>query len=59
MKTGVVYLKIRLELNQDLTEKQVQNLIENLDYTVTDEKKRIQNTELVRYEISADDPMND
>lgn len=59
MKTGVVYLKIRLELEQDLTEKQVQDLVEDLDYTVTDKKRLIQNTELVRYAISADEPMND
>jgi hypothetical protein len=45
--TGVVYLKVKLELNHDISEEEVDELVENLDYEIGDEKGLIQNTEIV------------
>jgi hypothetical protein len=54
MQTGVVYIKIRLELEQDIDEDEVQELVQNLDYIIKDpEKDRIQNTEIVACSGSA------
>lgn len=52
MKTEVVYLKVRLELTHPINEDEVQELIENLDYSFTDEKNRIQDTEISEFEIN-------
>ena len=55
MKTEVVYLKVRLELTHPINEDEVQELIENLDYSFTDEKNRIQDTEISEFEINEDE----
>ena len=55
MKTGVVYIKIRLQLEYDLDESEVQDLVENVDYEVKDGKKRIQNTEIVAFSTDANE----
>ena len=54
MKTGVIYLKIRLQLEQDISEKEAQELVEDLGYEITDEKKRVANTEIVSFETTPD-----
>jgi len=55
MKTGVVFLKIRLELESDMNVGKVQDFVNELDYEIKDEKKRIQNAEIVDFSISARD----
>jgi hypothetical protein len=47
MKTGVVYLKIRLELNMDIDEDEVGEFVSELDYSIKDNKNLIANTEIV------------
>lgn len=50
-KTGVVYLKVKLELEMDIDEEDVQELVHNLDYEVSgglvDGVNLVQNTEIV------------
>lgn len=55
MRTGVVYIKVRLDLEQFLDEKQVQDLIENLKVEVTDSKTRIQKYDVVAFSTSSTD----
>lgn len=51
MKTGVVYLKVRLELNMDIDEDDIPNLINDLDYDIKDGKGLVANKEIVDYSI--------
>ena len=53
-KTGVVYLKIRLQLNMDIDESEVAELVENLDYEIGDDKKLVENTEIVEASTNYD-----
>jgi divalent metal cation (Fe/Co/Zn/Cd) transporter len=47
MKTGVVFIKVKLELNQDMNVMKVPDFVNELDYEIKDEKGRIQNTEII------------
>ena len=51
MTTGVVYIQIRLELNQDIDEEKVNEFVQELDYKVTDEAGLIANTEITDFSI--------
>lgn len=53
-KTGVVYIKVRFELEYDIDEDEVENMVKWLDYKFNDDKKRIQNAEIVDFSTSRD-----
>jgi len=55
MKTGVVYLKIRMELNQDIDEEEAVDLVNELYYEIKDDKDRIQNTMIVGHDLTSTD----
>jgi hypothetical protein len=54
MKTGVIYLKVMLELNQDVSESEADELTQELDYEFKDEKGRIANTEILAWGTTSD-----
>ena len=47
--TGTVYIKIRLRLNQDIELEKLDELVQELDYHITDEAGLISDTEIVDY----------
>ena len=53
MKTGVVYVKVRLQLEQDISEKEASELVSEMDYEFND--PRIQNAEIVESGTHYDD----
>jgi len=53
-KTGVIYLKVRLELEHDVCEHEAEELVNELDYEFNDAGKRIQNQEIVGFGTSYD-----
>jgi len=54
--TGVVYLKVRLELEMDIDESDIDELVENIDYELSgglvDGCNLIQNTEIIEHGTS-------
>lgn len=54
MKAGVIYLKIKLELNQDIKEDDIRDFVDNLDYEIKDDKNLIANAEIADYDTSYD-----
>lgn len=52
MKTGIIYLKIKIKLNYDMTEEEAQEMVEDLDYDFNDTKNRIATTEIVDLETN-------
>lgn len=53
MKNGVIYLKIKLQLEYDIDDAEVAQLVQELEYEMND--KRIQNTEIVDYTTDANE----
>lgn len=51
MKTGVVYLTIRCELDMDVSMKKVQKFVEELHYTITSNTKgvSVSDTEIIEW----------
>ena len=45
--TGIVYIKIKLYLNQDIETKQIEDFVNELDYSVKDTCGLIADTEIV------------
>ena len=55
MKTGVVYLKIRCRLAQDVDIATAQNFVEELDYKIgSTEKVTVEDTEIVEWGSMSD-----
>ena len=52
MKTGVVYLKIRLELNMDIEEDDIPDLVNTIHCDIKDENNLIASTEIVESDTS-------
>lgn len=47
MKVNVFYLKVRVELDKPVTPKQLRNIVEELDYSITTKKNKVVATEIV------------
>jgi len=52
--TGVVYIKVRLQLNQDIPVDEVEGFVSELDYSFIDERGVVANTEIMASGTSPD-----
>ena len=49
MKTGVVFIKVKLELNQDMNVMKVPDFVNELDYEIND--PNVQDAEIVDFDV--------
>lgn len=49
MSTGIIYLKIKIRLNSDLDEDEVQDFVNELDYEIND--PNVCDTEIVDFDV--------
>jgi len=52
MRTGVVYIRVRLTLNQDVSSERADRMVQEMDYEFKDEKGLIADTEITDWDVN-------